>query len=97
VKPRADAGPPGVRSQLTVEPVPRTWTEAEAAGYRQVSLLWPPAELGGYSLMADGTGRRGQAGTLVVAVTRAVLHRRGPAPAGSTASCGSDCIPLTGG
>jgi hypothetical protein len=82
--------------RLTVWPLPGTWTEAEAAGYRQVSLLWPPAEPGGYTLMADGTGGRGQAGTLIVTVTRAVLHRRGPAPLGSSASCGSDCIPLTG-
>jgi hypothetical protein len=82
--------------QLTVGPVPGTWAEAEAAGYRQVSLLWPPAEPGGYSLIADGTGGRGQAGTLIVTVSRAVLHRRGPAPAGGSASCGSDCIPLTG-
>jgi hypothetical protein len=81
---------------LTGGPVPDTWAEAAAAGYRQVSLLWPPGEPGGYSLMADGTAGPGPAGTLVVTVTRAVLHRRGPAPTGSTASCGSDCVPLTG-
>jgi hypothetical protein len=80
---------------LAVWPVPGPWAQAEAAGYRQVSLLWPPAEPGGYSLIADGTGGPGPDGTLIVTVTRAVLHRRGPAPAGSTASCGSDCIPLT--
>jgi len=41
---------------LAVSPVPRTWTDSEAAGYRQVTLLWPPAEPGGYNLIADGTG-----------------------------------------
>jgi hypothetical protein len=84
--------------QLAVRPVPRTWAESEAAGYRQVTLLWPPAEPGGYSLIADGTGACRQAGSdlaVIVAVTRAVLHRRGPAPGDSGSSCGSDCIPLT--
>jgi hypothetical protein len=83
--------------ELTVAPVPRTW--AEAAGLRQVSLLWPPAEPGGYTLIVDGTGTRGQADNgpaLTVTVTRAVLHRRGPAPAGSSSPCGSDCQHLIG-
>ena len=85
--------------ELTVAPVPRTWARAETAGYRQVSLLWPPAEPGGYTLIVDGTGTYGQADggpTLTVTVTRAVLHRRGPAPAGSSSPCGSDCLHLIG-
>jgi hypothetical protein len=85
--------------ELTVTPVPRTWAQAEETGYRQVSLLWPPAEPGGYSLIVDGTGARGQAAdspALTVTVTRAVLHRREPAPAGSGSPCGSDCLPLIG-
>jgi len=83
--------------ELTVVPVPRTW--AEAAGFRQVSLLWPPAEPGGYSLIVDGTATCGPAGdgpALTVTVTRAVLHRRGPAPADSSSPCGSDCLVLIG-
>lgn len=90
----ADDGP------LTVRPVPRTWAESEAAGHLQVTLLWPPAEPGGYDLVADGTARCHQSGddrALVVTVSRAVLHRRGPAPAGGGGpGCGSDCVPLTG-
>jgi hypothetical protein len=31
-----------------------------------------------------------------VTVTRAVLHRRGPAPVGGGSPCGSDCVPLIG-
>jgi hypothetical protein len=83
--------------ELTVAPVPRTWPQT--AGPRPVSLLWPPAEPGGYSLIVDGTGAYGQAGdgpALTVTVTRAVLHRRDPAPAGSSSACGSDCLPLIG-
>jgi hypothetical protein len=78
--------------------VPRTWAESAAAGYCQVTLLWPPAEPGGYSLIADGTGAFRQTGNdlaLVVSVSRAVLHRRGSAPADGGSSCGTDCIPLT--
>lgn len=85
--------------QLAVRPVPRTWADSEAAGYRQVTLLWPPAEPGGYDLIVDGAGASRQTGSelvLIVTVSRAVLHRRGPAPADSSSSCGSDCIPLTG-
>jgi hypothetical protein len=89
-------GPDRLRAEIRSRPFDLYLLTVTAAGYRQVSLLWPPAEPGGYSLMADGAAGPGQAGTLIVTVTRAVLHRRGPAPAGSTASCGSDCIPLTG-
>ncbi|MGH3207331.1 MAG: hypothetical protein ACRDNO_06195 [Trebonia sp.] len=92
-----DAG----RGPLAVSPVPHTWADSEAAGYRQVTLLWPPAEPGGYSLIVDGTGTgaRAEAGddpALVVTVSRAVLHRRGSAPAGGSSACGSDCVPLIG-
>ena len=82
-------------AELTVAPVPRTW--AETAGPRPVSLLWPPAEPGGYSLIVDGTGAYVQAGdgpALTMTVTRAVLYRRGPAPADRTSPCGNDCRPL---
>jgi hypothetical protein len=92
----AGDGPDG---RLAVRPVPRTWDEAEAAGHRQVSLLWPPAEPGGYSLIADGSGTRAQTGgdpALLVTVSRAVLHRPGTAPEGSASACGSDCLPLIG-
>jgi hypothetical protein len=85
--------------ELAVSPVPRTWMDSEAAGYRQVTLLWPPAAAGGYNLIADGTGTCRPAGNdlaLFVAVSRAVLHRRGTAPANSGSACGSDCVPLTG-
>jgi hypothetical protein len=85
--------------KLAVGPVPRTWMDSEAAGYRRVTLLWPPTEPGGYNPIADGTGTCRQAGddaALFVTVSRAVRHRRDPAPANSGSSCGSDCIPLTG-
>jgi hypothetical protein len=45
-----------------------------------VSLLWPPADAGGYSLIVDGEAvaepnPAGDGGQVTVAVSRAVLHR----------------------
>ncbi len=72
----------------------RTLTNCEARP--SVTLLWPPARPGGYSLIVDGTAARLGDG-VVVSPDRAVLHR--PA-AGSTEeeasgdACGSDCVEL---
>jgi hypothetical protein len=52
-----------------------------------VSLLWPPAEAGDYSLIVDGTAAV-DGSTVRITATRAVRHR--PAPGG-----GSDCAPVT--
>jgi len=60
-----------------------------------VSLVWPPAEAGGYSLIVDG--RASVDGSIVSVVpTKAVLHRPAPADAGpaDADSCGSDCRPI---
>lgn len=60
-----------------------------------VTLCYPPAERGGYSLIVDGTAAVEER-TLHFAPTWAVLHR--PAPEGFTGSptgCGDDCVPVT--
>lgn len=60
----------------------------------QVSLMWPPAAPGGYTLIVNGAPQLGLTpGSLEVEVTRAVLHRPG---AGQESECGSDCIPIVG-
>jgi hypothetical protein len=51
-----------------------------------VSLVWPPGEPGGYSLIVDGDATVGDE-QVTMHPTRAVLHR--PAPGG-----GSDCAPV---
>lgn len=61
-----------------------------------VSLLWPPFEPGGYSLISDGVARDLGDERMAFSPTKAVLHR--PA-AGQQASplegdCSSDCVPL---
>lgn len=51
-----------------------------------LSLLWPPHEDGGYSLIADGTGEVSSDGEqLTITVHAAVLHR--PAPVDGQRSC----------
>jgi hypothetical protein len=62
-------------------------TSVHNAGTRtRVSLVWPPLDSGGYSLIVDGDATTGDE-TVSIAPTRAVLHR--PAPGG-----GNDCVRL---
>lgn len=59
-----------------------------------VTLVWPPREPGGYSLIVDGQGRASD-GALKVVPSRAVLHR--PAAPNSPAAatgCLHDCVPI---
>ena len=68
-------------------------------GNANVSLLWPPKEPGGYSIIVNGVldlqddqqphGR--------IAVSKSVLHRPGQptGPQSDAAACSSDCVPLS--
>jgi hypothetical protein len=59
-----------------------------------VTLVWPPNQVGGYTLIVDGLGRPAD-GALTVEPTRAVLHR--PATADTPATnpgCLHDCVPI---
>lgn len=73
-----------------------------------ISLVWPPPEPGGYSLIVDGVAEVTEAGAVVVP-GHAVLHRpadhaggqadqsdAGAAGAGvtGTTGCGNDCVPI---
>jgi hypothetical protein len=71
-----------------VVPAGRT-TRRNATARPLVALLWPPPQRGGYSLIVDAEVTRvdDDAEAVVLAPTRAVLHR--PAPGG-----GSDCAPV---
>jgi hypothetical protein len=62
-------------------------TAANAAARPAVTLLWPPVDDAGFSLIVDGTADvRGD--RVVIHPTRAVLHRQRPDGAGS------DCVRL---
>lgn len=70
-------------------------TAANAVARPAISLVWPPAEPGGYSLIVDGDAETDDDDDLVITPTTAVLHR--PAPAGaepSATGCESDCRPI---
>lgn len=64
-----------------------------AGAHPQVSLVWPPTDAEGHSLIVDGTAHVDA--ELKVAPARAVLHRpaTGPQPS-SDGSCVQDCIDL---
>lgn len=61
-----------------------------------VSFVWPPPAVDGYSLIADGVATLDEAGAVTVAPNRAVLHRPGRAPQVEppSAGCASDCREL---
>src|SRR3569623_1393306 len=50
-------------------------TRKNVAQHDAVTLVWPPREPGGHSLILDGQGR-GSDGALQIVPSRAVLHRR---------------------
>jgi hypothetical protein len=65
-----------------------------------VTLLWPPSEPGGYSLIVDGRGEIAEVAdsdddtaALRVVPTRALLHRNAdPTTPGSATGCLHDCV-----
>jgi hypothetical protein len=81
---------------VRVQPVGRT-AMRDVTGHDAVTLLWPPSDPGGYSLIVDGTATVVGDGVDVLP-QRAVLHRPAPASAGTDSSCSSDCVEVaTGG
>jgi hypothetical protein len=58
-----------------------------------VTLVWPPREPGGYSLIVDGQGQPGD-DRFAVVPTRAVLHRPATPGAATKPGCLHDCVPL---
>lgn len=80
-----------------VVPTPSGGTARNVAGNPAVTVLCPPREVGGYSLIVDATALPHGDG-FALTPTRAVLHRPAgeatPANADPTA-CGHDCVPLT--
>lgn len=71
-------------------------TRRNTAAHADVTLVWPPAEPGGYSLIVDGRGTvASDEAPLVVVPGRAVLHRKATADSPpSRTGCTDDCRPL---
>jgi hypothetical protein len=71
-------------------------TRRNASAHAGVTLVWPPQEPGGYTLIVDGTATSSGDG-LRITPTGAVLHRKpGPDAPPSASACGDDCVPLSG-
>jgi hypothetical protein len=70
-------------------------SQANASSRPDVTLVWPPFEPGGFSLLVDGTATV-DGSTITVAPVKATLHR--PAPGADGQREGSDCVavPLEG-
>ena len=73
-------------------------TRKNMAHRADVTLLWPPAEPGGYSLIVDGPAEISDAteetARLAVVPTRALLHREADVALGrrDRAGCLHDCV-----
>ena len=73
-------------------------TAANATDRPGVTLLWPPYELGGYSLLVDGSATVTPAdgeepARIAVQPEKAILHRSPPGI--DRSGHGSDCVRLT--
>jgi hypothetical protein len=66
-------------------------SQENVAARPAVTLVWPPTQPGGFSLLVDGTAAV-DGSTIRVAPTKAILHRPATAPDGTRA--GSDCAPI---
>ncbi|MGA9689992.1 MAG: hypothetical protein WBR33_00740 [Pseudonocardiaceae bacterium] len=78
---------------LLVTDLGRT-TRTNVVAHPSVTFVWPPADPSDYSLIVDGVGSM-RDDELVVAPTRAVLHRPAPPRPTSTGDgCESDCVEL---
>jgi hypothetical protein len=58
-----------------------------------VTLVWPPRESGGYTLIVDGDGQS-TGDALKVVPSRAVLHRPAAPGVATNPGCLHDCVPL---
>ncbi len=87
---------PVLREQvLSIGPGGRR-TLANLTARPDVTLLFPPSEPEGYTLIVDGRARVDGEQVSVEAV-HAVLHRPADHATGpTTSSCGNDCVPVTG-
>lgn len=77
-------------------------SKSAATNVRQrphISLLWPPTEQNGYSIIMNGTVQNvapGEGDPIAsITLTKAVFHRPGPSQPGKEGTtCTSDCKPI---
>jgi hypothetical protein len=64
-------------------------TNRNLSAHPDVTLVWPPSEPGGYTLIVDGRGE-----SQFVVPDRAVLHRKAAPGVATKPGCKDDCQPL---
>jgi hypothetical protein len=90
-------GPEGPRALIDVGLIGGR-TRTNLAHRSDATLLWPPVETGGYSLIVDGraeavsdTDSDSETARVAVVPTRALLHRNADSPAAAK-GCLHDCV-----
>ncbi len=68
-------------------------TRTNATRHAVVTLVWPPREPGGYTLIVDGVANIAD-DVFTVEPTSAVLHRSATPAVPTASGCGDDCVPL---
>lgn len=68
-------------------------TRRNASSHAAVTLVWPPRDPGGYTLIVDGVAAVAD-GVVTVKPSGAVLHRPATPGAPTASGCGDDCVPL---
>lgn len=69
-------------------------TRENTARHGDVTIVWPPTERGGYSLIVDGRAHQADE-SLSIEPVKAVLHRKATLESPSTSpDCLHDCVPL---
>lgn len=69
-------------------------TRENTARHDDVTIVWPPTEPGGYSLIVDGRAHQANE-SLSIEPIKAVLHRKATPESPSTSpDCLHDCVPL---
>lgn len=84
--------PQFVAGVLDIGPVGNS-TRRNALAHPEVAMVWPPRDVGGYSLIVDGRGEIAD-GRLRVIPQKAVLHRPAVPGVPTASGCGDDCVPL---
>lgn len=84
---------PTVDGQRLLVPAPSSRVQANAGQRPKVSLIWPPGEPDGYSLIMDGAAQF-DGENLSVVPSRAILHRPEIVAPSDGDNCVADCIEL---
>jgi hypothetical protein len=74
-------------------PAPSSRVQKNTSQRPKVSLVWPPAQPDGYSLIVDGAAEL-EGDALAVVPSRAILHRPEVLTSPDGDSCVADCIEI---